>query len=207
MEQNDGIYVSVSRETHIKLDTYAQMLRKWNRAINLVSRSTVDKVWERHISDSLQIADLAELPATWIDLGAGGGFPGLVVAAKAAEASPDRYVTLVESDQRKCAFLAAAADAMGLNVSIQCRRIEESTGETYDIVSARALAPLPDLLELALSYRHEKTVCIFPKGATADAEMQAAKRKWSVTYDAIESMTDPLATIFRVQEYSRVSKQ
>ena len=112
-------------------------------------------------------------------------------------------MTLVESDQRKCAFLAAAADAMNLSVSIECRRIEESTGQTYDIISARALASLPKLLEMALPYRHDKTICIFPKGAKADVEMKAAMKYWNITYDAVESVTDPSATIFRIQEYTR----
>jgi 16S rRNA (guanine527-N7)-methyltransferase len=194
----------VSRETCQKLEVYVELLTKWNRTINLVSKSTLENVWERHIADSLQVMDMAPNSGQWVDLGSGGGLPGLIVAAASLESSPNRHVTLVESDSRKCAFMAAAANAMGLNVAIQCRRIEESDATKYDVISARALAPLSDLLELALPYRNEKTVCIFPKGEKADLEMAAAQRNWDVSFDTRQSMTDPLAKIFRIQEYSRV---
>lgn len=194
----------VSRETRRRLEIYVEMLDKWNKSINLVSRSTLDDVWQRHIVDSLQIADLATHADSWIDLGSGGGLPGLIIAATKGESSPNTHVTMVESDQRKCTFIAAAADAMELNVSIECRRIEESTTRTYDVISSRALASLPNLLELALPYRHDKTICIFPKGAKAEQEMNAALSIWNVNYDALQSVTDPSSTIFRIQEYSRV---
>jgi len=195
---------SVSRETRRKLEIYVQMLDKWNKSINLVAKSTLNDVWQRHIIDSLQIADAAKNAEHWIDLGSGGGLPGLIVAISKAESSPDTHVTMVESDQRKCTFIAAAADAMELDVSIQCRRIEESTAQTYDVISARALASLPNLLELALPYRHDNTICLFPKGVKAEQEMNAALEIWNVNYDALQSVTDPSATIFRIQEYSRV---
>ncbi len=194
----------VSRETRRKLEIYVEMLSKWNKSINLVAKSTLDDVWRRHIVDSLQIASADINAGSWIDLGSGGGLPGLIIAAKKAENTSSAHMTMVESDQRKCAFIAAAADAMELDVSIQCRRIEESTAETYDVVSARALASLPNLLELALPYRHEKTLCIFPKGAKAEREMNAALKVWNVNYEALQSITDPSSTIFRIQEYSRV---
>lgn len=195
---------NVSRETGRKLDIYVEMLGKWNKSINLVSKSTLDDVWQRHIRDSLQISETVTDPVRWIDLGSGGGLPGLIVAAKKAESCPGSKITMVESDQRKCAFIAAAADAMDLNVSIQCRRIEESPTETYDVISARALAPLSNLLELALPYRHGKTVCIFPKGAKATTELNAALKDWKIKYNEVQSVTDPLSTIFRIQEYARV---
>lgn len=198
-------FEGVSRETHRKLEIFVEMLAKWNRSINLVAKSTLDDVWRRHIEDSLQIAALESYSGQWLDLGSGGGLPGLVIAAAKAETYPASHITLVESDQRKCAFIAAAADAMQLDVSIQCRRIEESPTQTYDVISARALASLPKLLELALPYRHEKTVCIFPKGARAEAEMNLALGEWNIDYEAMQSLTDPSATIFRIQEYSRVA--
>ncbi len=204
MDKSRPILAGVSRETLDKLETYVEMLRKWNRTINLVSKSTIDDIWHRHIRDSLQLADLTSLPSSWLDLGSGGGLPGLVVAAKMAESTAEQQVTLVESDQRKCAFLSAAANAMELSVAIECRRIEESTGRSYDVISARALASLPDLLELALPYRHDNTICIFPKGAKADAELKAAQQDWNIDCDSVKSVTDPSATILRLQEYSRV---
>lgn len=204
MWQSEQALADVSRETWRKLSIYVEMLEKWNRAINLVSKTTLEDVWRRHVLDSLQIASLVKFPCQWIDLGSGGGLPGLIVAAKASEISSATHVTLVESDQRKCAFMSAAADAMDLTVSIQCRRIEESPDQTYDVVSARALASLTELLELALPYRHKKTICIFPKGAKARVEMQAAQAIWDVQYDEIDSQTDPTGKIFRLQEYVRV---
>jgi len=195
---------SVSRETRRRLEIYVEMLNKWNRSINLVAKSSLNDVWQRHIADSLQIADIAGDAGSWIDLGSGGGLPGLIIAAARIESSPNTHVTMVESDQRKCTFIAAAADAMDLDVTIQCRRIEESSVQTYDVISARALASLPSLLELALPYRHHKTICLFPKGAKAQQEMNAALKVWNVSYQALQSVTDPSATIFRIQEYSRV---
>ena len=206
MDQSDLILASVSRETRSRLEIYVEMLGKWNKAINLVSRTTLRDVWRRHIIDCLQIADLATYPCRCVDLGSGGGLPGLIIAAKAAEHGRQSEVTLVESDQRKCAFMATAAEAMGLKVSIECRRIEESTGETYDVISARALASLPDLLELALPYRHDNSMCIFPKGAKAFDELALAKTDWNLAYKATPSVTEPTATIFTFQEYSRVSQ-
>lgn len=196
---------SVSRETRDRLEVYVEMLGKWNTSINIVAKSTLNNVWQRHIIDSLQIADVVEEASHWVDLGSGGGLPGLIIAAKKAENSPNTHITMVESDQRKCAFIAAAADAMNLDVTIQCRRIEESTSRTYDVVSARALASLPSLLDLALPYRHNKTICIFPKGAKADQEMNTALKTWNVNFDTVQSVTDPSSTIFRIQEYSRVA--
>lgn len=194
---------SVSRETHQKLEIYVEMLEKWNKSINLVSKSTLKEVWRRHIEDSLQIADEGDNVASWVDLGSGGGLPGLIIAAAKNETSTSTHITMIESDQRKCAFIAAAANAMDLSVSIECRRIEESTTQSYDVISARALAPLSNLLELAQPYRHEKTICIFPKGANAEAEMKAASEDWSVRYQAIKSSTNPTATIFKIQDFSR----
>lgn len=195
---------NVSRETRLKLETYVEMLGKWNKSINLVSKTTLDNAWQRHIRDSLQIAEIGSKTGQWVDLGSGGGLPGLIVAAVKAESSPITHVTMVESDQRKCVFIAAAADAMGLDVSIQCRRIEESVAQTYDVISARALASLSNLLELALPYRHDNTVCVFPKGAKAREELNVALKDWNVDYDAIQSVTDSSSTIYRIQEYSRV---
>ncbi len=194
----------VSRETRLKLKIYVEMLGKWNRSINLVSKSTLDDVWRRHIAEHLQIAEIGPNTGRWADLGSGAGLPGLIVAAAKVEKFPNTQVTMIESDQRKCAFIAAAANSMELDVSIECRRIEESTTQTYDVISARALAPLSHLLELSLPYRHKETVCIFPKGAKAEEEMTAAQHDWNVIYDTMQSVTDTSSTIFRIQEYSRV---
>lgn len=206
MEPHERLLASVSRETRERLDVYVHLLRKWNKTINLISRSTMDDVWHRHIADSLQLADLIDFhPESWLDLGSGGGLPGLIVAAKLKEDSERTHVTLIESDQRKCAFLSTAAIDMDLDVTIECRRIEESGGQTYDVISARALTVLSNLMTLSNPYRHESTICIFPKGAGAQEELNAAQEDWNITYDLVKSRTDPTATILRLQEFSRVS--
>ena len=196
--------VDVSRETLVRLQAFATVLATWNKSINLVSKASLANVWSRHIQDSLQLEQLAPDCERWIDLGAGGGFPGLVIAAVRAETFPEMRMTLVESDQRKCAFMAAAADRMDIKVSIECRRIEESVGGSYDVISARALAPLHHLLELALPYRHDKTVCIFPKGAKADEEVREAQKDWRFDCDVVQSSTENSASILRIREFSRV---
>jgi 16S rRNA (guanine527-N7)-methyltransferase len=199
----------VSRETCARLEVHIALLTRWNARINLVSKATIDTAWARHVADSAQLFDLAtRSAATWIDLGSGAGFPGLVVAALAEEKQPDLHVTLVESDARKAAFLAAAAREMGLDVTIEQRRIEALPARPHDVVSARALAPLDRLCALAhrFSARHPGppagpgTVFLFPKGARLDSELTAATAHWHIRAERIVSRTDPAATILRILE-------
>jgi 16S rRNA (guanine527-N7)-methyltransferase len=192
---------NVSRETCERLDAYVALLTHWNRRINLVSPATVKTVWTRHIADSIQLFDLAPLAASsWLDLGAGAGLPGLPIAALAAEKVPGLHVTLVESDSRKAAFLAAAARAMQLDVTIEPHRIEVLAPRPYDIVSARALAPLGRLCALAHRFSGPGTVFLFPKGARLDSELTAAATSWHIRAERIVSRTDPEATVLRILE-------
>mgnify|MGYP000285959855 CR=1 FL=1 len=196
---------NVSRETLAKLEQYAALLQKWNPAINLVARSTLDDIWSRHMLDSAQILSLApEDVMSWADLGAGGGFPGLVVATMAQETHPALHVTLVESDQRKATFLRTVARELGLNVSVLSQRVESIEDLKVQVVSARALAALDPLLALAKPLLQADGICIFPQGATCDKEVQEALASWSFVAENFVSKTDSNATILKLREIRRV---
>lgn len=191
----------VSRETCQRLEAYIALLTRWNARINLVAAATIETAWTRHVADSAQLFDLApESASSWLDLGSGAGLPGLPVAALAAEKAPDLHVTLVESDTRKTAFLATAAREMGLDVTVEPHRIEALTPRPFDVVSARALAPLGRLCALAHRFSGRGTVFLFPKGARVDSELTAATAGWHIRAERIASRTDPEATVLRIME-------
>jgi len=186
----------VSRETLGRLETFADLLTRWTRRINLVSPGSLPELWHRHIADSAQLAGLAPPEAAiWLDLGSGGGLPGLVVAAL----RPGTAVTLVESDQRKAAFLRSAAFEMGLSVSVLARRIEDLPAGAPDVLSARALAPLPRLLSLAARCAGPETVLLLPKGGRAESELTAASADWHTEAEVIPSRTDRDGVILRIR--------
>jgi 16S rRNA (guanine527-N7)-methyltransferase len=189
----------VSRETLARLDALVAQVEKWQRAINLVARSTLPEIWHRHIADSAQFVAPAPLTArSWADLGAGAGFPGLVVAAMAADTRPNLHVTLIESDTRKAAFLTEAARAMGVDVTVDARRIEAVTPQAgFDVVSARALAPLPALLTLARPLLREGGTMLFAKGDKADSELEALDPIDRAAATRIISRTNPRASLLR----------
>jgi 16S rRNA (guanine527-N7)-methyltransferase len=188
----------VSRETSARLDALVATLTRWSAAINLVSRATLPEVWHRHVADSAQLFDLAPSSAhSWVDLGAGAGFPGLVIAAFAADRHPDLHVTLVESDTRKVAFMAEAARAMGVTVTLRPVRIEALGPERFDVVSARALAPLATLLPMARRLLAPGGTLLFPKGAEADSELAALPALDREGVERLASITSPDATILR----------
>ncbi len=189
----------VSRETLGRLDEYAARLIKWNRAINLVAKPTLDAVWTRHFLDSAQILD--HVPAgtkTWIDLGSGAGFPGLVIAVL----RPDISVTLIESDRRKSVFLSETARACGLTVSVLSERVED-VEQKADIVSARALAPLTDLLAFAQPLLGPNGVALFLKGENVENELTEANRLWHITHTKHDSVVDPRGSILSITDFSR----
>lgn len=195
----------VSRETLEKLDLYVALLEKWTARINLVSRSSLPAVWDRHIADSAQIWGLRPGgAATWIDLGTGGGFPGLVVAIFAAQEDPDLVVHLIESDVRKCAFLSTVIRECGLATEVHSERIERVMLPPADVVSARALAPLPELLALAENLRRPDGIFLFPKGETVHNEIADASRSWRLDYRVHPSRTDKNAAIVEIGAFARV---
>ncbi|HUF86069.1 MAG TPA: 16S rRNA (guanine(527)-N(7))-methyltransferase RsmG [Thermohalobaculum sp.] len=191
----------VSRETAGRLALYVNLLKRWNARINLVAPASLNDVWSRHIADSAQLVALAPAGArSWIDLGSGGGLPGLPVAALAAEVAPGLRLTLIESDRRKAAFLATAAREMCLDVTVLARRIEALPARPYDVVSARALAPLDRLCALAHRFKGPRTVFLFPKGARLDLELTAAATRWHIHAERIASRTNPEAAVLRIVE-------
>lgn len=195
---------NVSRETMDRLRIYEALLRKWNPVINLVAKSTLEDIWSRHFLDSAQIYDLAPPTArSWADLGSGGGFPGLIVAILAAGEGRALTVALVESDQRKAAFLMAAARELGLQLAVRAERIESLPPLSADVLSARALAPLDQLIGHAERHLSPQGVALFPKGANHAVEMKQALEKWQFSYETAQSVTDADAVIFQIVGVSR----
>lgn len=193
----------VSRETLDRLEIYADQLKSWNRRINLIARSSEPDLWRRHVVDCAQLVDLAPPNATeWADIGSGAGLPGLIVAAIRAEASPRLRMTLIESDERKCAFMMEAARRMGLSVRVEARRLTPmaAAAARFDVVSARALAPLDRLLGLASPLLAAGGVALFPKGRGVEAEIVEARRHWRMRLDAVPSRTEAGAAILRIRE-------
>jgi 16S rRNA (guanine527-N7)-methyltransferase len=191
----------VSRETMEKLESYAALLKRWNPRINLVAPSTIPDLWDRHILDSCQIFSHAPKDARlWVDLGSGGGLPGLVCAIIAAEHMPECRFTLIESDKRKAVFLMTAARELGLAVSILPDRAESVAPQRADIVTARALAPLPQLLEWVFRHLKKGGTALLPKGKSHAEELAAARGEWQFGVTEIESQTDPLARLLILKD-------
>jgi 16S rRNA (guanine527-N7)-methyltransferase len=214
---------NVSRETISRLATYESLLRQWQKAVNLVALSTLDGLWHRHFADSAQLLPLAPTTRTWVDLGSGAGFPGLVVAillaqspspqpssewgeqTRAEPASP--HVTLIEGNARKCAFLREVVRQTGIgvrvSVDILSTRIETAATQASvrgpDVVSARALAPLDKLLGLAAPLFTPSTVGLFLKGRDAATELEAAKKAWNFNAELVSSRTERDARIIVVR--------
>lgn len=188
----------VSRETMARLSTFHDLLLQWQRTINLVAPSTLQSAWERHFVDSAQIFELApENAVNWLDLGSGGGFPGLVVAAMAKDTRPDLKVTLVESDIRKCGFMREAARKMDVRVNILTRRIADIPKQSADVISARALSNLAALIEHALPHITPSTCLLFPKGSSYKSELELVPQDWQSKVEAVASKTDPDAVVLR----------
>ena len=221
--------INVSRETLQRLETYASLLVKWQDKINLVGPATLPDLWHRHFLDSAQLVPLLSsrgrslsstqpsveratptptLPqlgggGVLVDLGSGAGFPGLVLAILT-----DWEIHLVDSDQRKCAFLCQVALDCGVlkRVTIHAKRIEQVTGIAVDAVTARACAPLEDLLGLAAPFAGESGACLFLKGAQVEEELTAAERHWTMRLERRASVTDPSGSILIVTHLRRKSQ-
>ena len=189
----------VSRETDETLDDFAQLLLKWNKSINLISKSTISEVRERHINDSLQIIQHIEFQDTWLDMGSGGGLPGIVLAIAAKGRGADTKFTLVESDQRKCAFLRTATLQFDLNISVVSERVENIQHHPVDHISARALAPLSQLLTYAKPFFAPTTIAVFPKGQNHQAELIEAQKHWTFEAELLESNTQASAAIVLIR--------
>ena len=196
--------INVSRETLQRLETYAGLLVKWQAKINLVGPATLPDLWRRHFLDSAQLLPLLPAAAgTLVDLGSGAGFPGLVLAVMT-----EWRVHLLDSDQRKCAFLRQVALDCGVvdRVTIHPKRIEQVTGIAADVVTARACAPLGELLDLAEPFIGEKGTGVLLKGAQAEEELTQAQRHWTMRLDRRGSISDPAGTILIVSHLRRKSQ-
>ena len=196
----------VSRETLTRLEVFLDQLTKWNRAINLVSRRSLEDPWRRHILDSAQLSPFVPASAkSVVDLGSGAGLPGLVLAIL----NPDKDIHLIESDRRKAAFLQEAARVTNSRISLHTDRIEDSIDKVgpVDAVTARALAPLPTLLEYIQPILNEKKLCIFPKSGGIYNEIEAVTERWGVTYEVHPSLSDPRGRIVILEARNRVSDQ
>lgn len=183
----------VSRETLERFDAYAALLADWQTRMNLVGPSTLTTIWERHFTDSAQILALAGSGKSWLDIGAGAGFPGLVIALL----DPGATLTLVESIAKKCRFLDAVTTELGLGsrVTIENRRIETLPRAKFDIITARALAALDQLFDWGLPYAGSGTRWVLPKGARVDGELSIASKRFAFDYNLVPSRTDAAARI------------
>lgn len=190
----------VSREIMERLEGLVAHIDAWRGKMNLVGPREFDRIWTRHVDDSLQLLDHLESPEEILDLGSGGGFPGLVLAAACP---PPVRVTLAESVGKKCVFLQSAIDTLGLPARVIHARIEAIDPFPADLVTARAFAPLPKLLDYAGRWLENGAVGLFHKGKSWQEELTAANRHWAFRHDVFASRTDPAAVILRLSEVRR----
>ena len=191
----------VSKETLQRLQAYADLLEKWQKKINLVGSNTIADLWNRHMLDSAQLFPLLPRPeCTIMDFGSGAGFPGLVLAILGGP-----QVTMVESDGRKCAFLAEAMreTKAGPLARLQNCRIEELLSRPVDVVMSRGLAPLGKLLAFAEPFLREDSICLFLKGKKADEELTQTEKNWKMQITKIQSQSDPSGMIFKLESVKR----
>ncbi len=193
--------VDVSRETLARLTAYVALLEKWQNTVNLVGRGTLSDVWRRHILDSAQLYSLLPAPLGHVvDLGSGAGFPGLVLAIMGAE-----DVELIEANTRKCAFLREVARVTNTRVTITNDRIEGKAPRIADVVTARALAPLPRLLDYAKAYVGPDTICLFLKGQRLHEELTEAQKAWKMGVTTIPSLSDTGGSVLCLRKLSRTN--
>ena len=198
--------VPVSRETLARLDAFVPMFLKWQRAVQLVAPSTLPNLWTRHIADSLQLLDLAYDAKAWVDLGTGGGFPGLLLAIARAK-EPGWVMHLVESDARKAAFLREAARVTGASAKVHAERIESAAKRLgkVDVVTARALAPLARLVELAAPLLEQGATGIFLKTQYVGEELTETTKSWTIDSTVVPSVTDSRGRIVVIKSVARRS--
>jgi 16S rRNA (guanine527-N7)-methyltransferase len=209
--------VSVSRETLGRLDRFIELLLAWQSRINLISPSTIPSLWTRHVADSLQLLQLVEPPASssdpqagegrqvWLDLGSGGGFPGLVIACALAQL-PGTRVHLVESNLKKVAFLREVIRETKVPAIVHAARIEtiaSTLGGPVDYVTARALAPLPELFEMIAPFLKKGAKALLPKGQDLERELTEATKNWNIEADSVPSKTSKAGQILIIHALSK----
>ena len=198
--------LDVSRETLDALKYLEDLVVLWNPAINLISNSSVSDLWSRHIVDSAQLF-LFTLPdeGLWLDVGSGGGFPGIVVSIVAKELAPSLRVVLVESDNRKCVFLRTVIRELGLSVKVINDRIENVKLDDVVYLSARALRNLNSLLFIVENNVSRETVCVFPKGRSYKKELVESQKNWKFDFNLIDSNTSEDSKVIVLKGLERVS--
>ncbi|WP_284179201.1 16S rRNA (guanine(527)-N(7))-methyltransferase RsmG [Rhabdaerophilum sp. SD176] len=191
--------IDVSRETRERLEAYVGMLREWQARINLVSPTTLDSLWERHIVDSLQLHALKPRALCWADMGSGGGLPGIVIACALAGRA-GAQIHLIESNHKKAAFLRAVSVALELPTTIHAMRIEEAIPRlpAIDVLTARALAQLSDLIAYGNLLLKSGAIGLFPKGRDYQLELTDALRSWQFSYQLHDSITEPASRIIEL---------
>ncbi|MBI1399814.1 16S rRNA (guanine(527)-N(7))-methyltransferase RsmG [Hyphomonas sp.] len=189
----------VSRETLARLDRVIATLDDWRTRSNLIGPKEWPQIWTRHVGDSVQLLDRIPDTAKVVDLGSGAGFPGLVIAA----ARPAGHVTLMESVGKKCAFLRAAIEAADLPANVYQGRIESAPPIEADYVTARAFAPMTQLLDYAAPWLCNGATGVFPKGERWKEELTAAQQRWNFAYQAIPSRSGGSGVILIVREAAR----
>lgn len=195
---------NVSRETIEKLKNYEALVLEWNGYFNLISKSSVDCIWERHILDSVQLYEFIEKDCLILyDFGSGAGFPAIVLAIIAKEKNPNLKITLIESIKKKANFLNEVKNKLDLNIEIINDRIENIERKNVDIITSRAMASLDKLLEYAKPFCSKKTQLIFPKGIKWKDELNEAEKKWTFNYNVINSKTDDTGRILQISNLRR----
>lgn len=200
---------SVSRETLSRLERFSENLTKWSGAINLVANRDRDSLWGRHIVDSAQLASwfTADPLDSWCDLGSGGGLPGIVLAIVAQEVRPELVITMIESDVRKAAFLRLQVKELSLPARVISQRIEAAEPQRADIISARALAPLPVLLRLARRHAKPDSTLLFLKGRKFQEEVRMARQEFDFSLTAHPSQSDPDGAILEIRSLDAIGSE
>ncbi|HSM95171.1 MAG TPA: 16S rRNA (guanine(527)-N(7))-methyltransferase RsmG [Rhizomicrobium sp.] len=197
----------VSRETLARLKAYVGLLTEWNARHNLVSKNSLEDVWRRHVWDSAQLMRfIPKSTNNLVDLGSGAGFPGLVLAAMLRE-RPGFRTVLYESIAKKCAFLSAAAQRMQIAAEVRNARMEEARAEPFDLVTARACAPLVKLLTYARPFQGPRTTNLFLKGQNVEAELTEARTSWKLNAVRHDSLTDPSGVILEIRDIEHVASR
>lgn len=196
----------VSREIAERLDGYVELLLRWQKTKQLIGDNSIPTLWTRHIADSLQLLDLAPQAQVWADLGSGAGLPGLVIACALAD-RPGACIHLIESQSKKAAFLREAARTLKLPAIVHAERIEsllDAWAEPVEVVAARALSPLSQLLAYAQPLLKRGAKGLFPKGQDIAAELTEAARCWYIQYTLVPSKTSPDSVIVVVSHAERL---
>lgn len=197
--------LNVSRETLERMDHFVELLTKWTAKINLIAKKTRDDVWIRHILDSAQLEKLIPSGAqNIVDIGSGGGLPALVLAIMSQETADHRHFTMIESDLRKSAFLSLVTREMGLNAKVLAERSEKVPPQEADLITSRAFAPLDRMMPQLERHISQTGSALLLKGRGASDEISRAEQNWNFTVEVNPSITDPSASIIRLDQITRV---